>query len=895
MIATSREGCEPGYMLRHLLPLVGLNEVPECYIRKVLANREARKLQQVYQTPVAGKGQSDLHRHGLYTKVPEEQRLIGESKDPWEHLRKAETIKFPRRDGAADLPPLVRASARAIAHVPGNLAVARRQWLQEWRGRNTLEMQELDAHILSHMPSGTPFKYKLASMGADLEGLYHLDDTKLLDLFVGMATVDFGDDHVRQTGLYRPVAKPAQYTVQDLFTGRARPLVARMVDGKRVLEEGKPHKSSAEWFEDVVRQTTSDAQEALQNAGISEDRASRAVKDAMGGSKSAIGDLLASVADQKARKRLEKLLMCELKTHEETITAPRRKGEERGAPPTMKQPRSVQEHRTWAKEVGGIGAGRVSRRFVIDRGLKADGSAKLRCIDDLRRSGVTGCCSTPEMTDLPANTFIAQTAAEINSEWRRVWHEDTEVTGGLDDQRFAYRGVHAKDHPRVNSVIFYSFKDKGAKITEAYGHLLGKKCGNNNYSRVPRAACIAAATYFLVPAHHYVDDIMNADRKEGELTAQECIQAILEAWGFEVELSKRVSNREKPDALGATTDLSRVKSHGVAAVEPAKEKTDALMRQLALCKANGECTPQEADVIKNKTRWMTGQHEMHSGAAALQPFAQRARGLDETSEWTPAMDFSKEFFDVVFSEEFKPKLEIPTGDDRDSDEPCLIVYSDASEEGAKGERVSRASILIYDQADGRYYEANDIIPREYMAAFFEERDTYIGVDEEAAGVAALYTFPELFYGRRVISFVDNAGSLSHLVNGYAGRADSAQIVNLFHAALIALQVKWWGEWVPSAANVADIMTRPERFDELLQGLQGRPLTRRALTLPPLHLVGRGKLSEWMRDMRQKAQVARERRVREEVREAMRRAGVKPRARSEDGRCEREQRQRAERA
>ena len=101
--------------------------------------------------------------------------------------------------------------------------------------------------------------------------------------------------------------------------------------------------------------------------------------------------------------------------------------------------------------------------------------------------------------------------------------------------------------------------------------------------------------------------------------------------------------------------------------------------------------------------------------------------------------------------------------------------------------------------------------------------------------------------------------------------------------------------MPSAANVADIMTRPERFDELLQGLQGRPLTRRALTLPPLHLVGRGKLSEWMRDMRQKAQVARERRLREEVREAMRRAGVKPRARSEDGRCEREQRQRAERA
>ena len=46
--------------------------------------------------------------------------------------------------------------------------------------------------------------------------------------------------------------------------------------------------------------------------------------------------------------------------------------------------------------------------------------------------------------------------------------------------------------------------------------------------------------------------------------------------------------------------------------------------------------------------------------------------------------------------------------------------------------------------------------------------------------------------------MNNAGSLSHLVNGYANQADSAHLVNLFHAALIALRVKWWGEWVSPA-------------------------------------------------------------------------------------------------
>ena len=46
----------------------------------------------------------------------------------------------------------------------------------------------------------------------------------------------------------------------------------------------------------------------------------------------------------------------------------------------------------------------------------------------------------------------------------------------------------------------------------------------------------------------------------------------------------------------------------------------------------------------------------------------------------------------------------------------------------------------------------------------------------------MYSAPEIFAGRKVVHFVDNAGSLSHLVNGYANAADSAQLVNMFHAA-----------------------------------------------------------------------------------------------------------------
>ena len=56
---------------------------------------------------------------------------------------------------------------------------------------------------------------------------------------------------------------------------------------------------------------------------------------------------------------------------------------------------------------------------------------------------------------------------------------------------------------------------------------------------------------------------------------------------------------------------------------------------------------------------------------------------------------------------------------------------------------------------------------------------------------------------------------SHLVNGYAGAPDSARMVNTFHGALLALRMRWYGEWVPSKANIADILTRLEHYHELI--------------------------------------------------------------------------------
>ena len=67
-----------------------------------------------------------------------------------------------------------------------------------------------------------------------------------------------------------------------------------------------------------------------------------------------------------------------------------------------------------------------------------------------------------------------------------------------------------------------------------------------------------------------------------------------------------------------------------------------------------------------------------------------------------------------------------------------------------------------------------------------------------------------------------------------GKTDMVHLVNLFHLALVGLECTWYGEWVPSKMNIADIMTRPERFHELEQYICGDDVFEGGVTFPPVH-------------------------------------------------------------
>ena len=833
------QGEQPyGYLLRCIHHECALHTVPhymELYCSAVHQLRRLVKVSVGYQPPPCGpyRELSTFHTYGQYTKVPPERRLVPEEMSPWKHMELACKVHFPKADTVAStIWPMHMDAAEKVASRFSTIAEDRERWITDIESV-CKPLCEFDAYLRAFgPPSVAPIQkhLRVATACALLEGARHADTLFAVGVLFGMPAYGDGisEGCPQSSGLFRPVTTPADYSTSELHAGTARPIVREYVHGKLVERRGEPYDSSTVWYGKCRDRITRQAAEALEGCGVSEQQAAWAVHQALSGDKGAIDSLCSGAPSEDARSRLSNLLNCELKSRQEVRSH------------HMEQPvRDSDFPRMCAdKGLGGLSSVRVSRRHCVKQGVKeVDGVMvdSLRVIDDTRRSGGTRAVRLPEKPDLPSFMWMALMAVALARASLRQHGRVPFITCGLDDMKAAFRTVAKALLPMFGFVVFWSFLWGCMVAQRAYGHLFGDRAGVSNFERVSRAAAILACTYGLVLCREYVDDFMCVDLLTGRQSAQTFLRRILRLMGWDTEDRKHKPMGLSNVGLGAQTDLSGLPAHGVAIVEPDLVKLREGLRLLELQQLAGKCRQQEASIVVGKWRWMSQQTRNRIGTAALQPWEQRARGNDSTNEWTPAMTASLEFLRIAFSEEFLPRIHLWVFNERALDEPCIILYSDAEHHFDEATGLHHLTLCwhAYDQADPNKQHASWLeVPQAYMGLFVP-RSTYIGQGEEAAAIAAFYSHPALFARRRVIHFVDNVGSLSHLVNGYANAPDSARLVNMFHAALLALDIEWWGEWIPSKANIADMLTRRDRHAEFFTGMAGYDLSMHDFILPPI--------------------------------------------------------------
>ena len=151
----------------------------------------------------------------------------------------------------------------------------------------------------------------------------------------------------------------------------------------------------------------------------------------------------------------------------------------------------------------------LCRRFSREQGVKADGSVKLRAIDDLTGNGANGTAEQEgkvRMDDLDELVEAIRAYYAIRGELPRLWKADIDA---------AFRRVPIKEDDRWAAWV--AFLLDGKVLTARHiGLMFGSVGSVHGWGRVGALIRHVAREWLMLPVLRYVDDYFST---EGEATA----------------------------------------------------------------------------------------------------------------------------------------------------------------------------------------------------------------------------------------------------------------------------------------------------------------------------------------------------------------------------------------
>ena len=432
---------------------------------------------------------------------------------------------------------------------------------------------------------------------------------------------------------------------------------------------------------------------------------------------------------------------------------------------------------------------RVLPRFGVWQG------EKLRPIDDGKVSLSNQAQRHKETITTPSFEFSFHVLDELARECIRRGIPIPECELGLDDIAAAYRVVPTSQPEFTVAAVWYPSLAR-VVFHQVHGHPFGLATSVTNFNRVPECLCAFARRFFAAAVDHFFDDYMCVDLASARGSAQHCLDFLHNAVRFPLEPRKRKHSSAVNVALGIEADLSKVSTCREVSYRPTPERVTSLVARLQAFRAARSMSPGEAASLLGSLGFTLTAAYGGVGRAAVQPLIQREH-YDGHSGWTAALDAMCDYFIALLPR--LPELRLQLGARAGGH---LLVYTDASHSPS----FSGLGVVVFDTARGRRFISECRLPP-WVFSLFASSDHVINQAELLAMVAARLTFPDVFYGRSVLHFVDNTSALSAAVHGYSSKPDMAVLTNMLHSLDASLRVDAFYEWVPSDANIADIPSR----------------------------------------------------------------------------------------
>ena len=312
----------------------------------------------------------------------------------------------------------------------------------------------------------------------------------------------------------------------------------------------------------------------------------------------------------------------------------------------------------------------------------------------------------------------------------------------------------------------------------------------------------------------YFDDYITCEPRFTGVSGKECLHFIHRLLGIPLALGdKNVPYAPSMTFLGVVSDLSRI-TQGLALMRPKVARVAKIIITIQDALENGYIEHAVCASMCGNLEfvcWSSGYSRMGRAAlAALHAWLSRPVNTNRKQSGTDTGSFTREFIEALrFFLQLLPIMVPRVFKLYRRPRRPIVVYTDAMY--TPGARVpARIGVVIYDPEDGehKWRHASAIVP-DWLMRKFASRKQYIGVLETLAAVVAYTSRPRQFFQRDVIHFIDNTGALVGIAKGYSRDLDSSRLVHVFHSIAAACQTNAWFEYVPSAANIADLPSRDE--------------------------------------------------------------------------------------
>ena len=421
-------------------------------------------------------------------------------------------------------------------------------------------------------------------------------------------------------------------------------------------------------------------------------------------------------------------------------------------------------------------------------GVKADGSIKIRPIDDMRRSKVNAATCACEKLKCDTIDTLMETL--------RITAPAAPGEIGLfkADIDSAYRRVPLARGEREFAYVIYMLDG----VPQVSGHLacpFGSTASVHNWDRIGSMLRAVARRILHIITLRYVDDFFGPDRLASISNAMEVFARLVRACLGEDSLSPNKLSCGNPlTILGVLTTVSR----DGATFAPSPDKVEKWCTTIDRCIDERALESGLASKLSGQLQWGTQRLFKRAGRMMVKPI------IDQIYSKSPRMRTELQLALRWWQEVLKlqiVELKLWEQDEREQ----MHLFCDAR---SKPPRL--AAVLIGDGT----IEFCDQEPDEAVLCNFRQRGDGQILSLELLSIAlGVCSFAQRLEGRNVVIWSDNRGAEVATEKGATKNFDQGCVVHALWRRFLELRMGVWVMRVPTDDNIADEPSR-EHYDTL---------------------------------------------------------------------------------